>query len=131
MKKINKNLSYILIVSLAIILLSSLEALITAKSSEAFELFKAAYPGSQGSDYLSFVLVYYLSNIIEPIILSVFLFLTFDKIKIKGIHKLVFAGIVLVRILRLIFSFNIASIFFYIILALYVVLFILLVRYEN
>lgn len=131
MKKINKNLSYILLVSLGIILFASLEALITAKSSEAFNLFKAAYLGSQASDYLSFVLVSYLSNIIEPIILSVFLFLTFDKIKIKGIHKLVFVGIILVRILRLLFSFNIGSIFFYIILALYVGLFILLVRYEN
>ncbi len=131
MKKINKNLSYILLVSLAIIFLASLEALTTAKSSEAFDLYKAAFPESQGSDYLSFVLVYYLSNIIEPIILSIFLFFTFDKIKIKGIHKLVFAGIILVRIIRLLFSFNIGSIFFYIILALYVVLFILLVRYEN
>lgn len=131
MKKTNKSLLYILIISVLIIFIASLEALFNAKSLEIFNLYKTIYPYAKGSDFLNFVLINYLYNIVEPIVISIFLLVTHNKIKVNNLYRIVFAGMVLIRIVNLVFSFNINSIFYYLLIINYFILFIFIIRYKN
>ena len=127
--KINKNLKVVLIVSFLIVLFASLEALMNAKSIEAFDSFKVAFPTLTAQDYINFILLNYIFNILEPIIISMFLFFTYNKIKPNKLYAIVFGGMILIKFVNKIFTFNITSIFYYILLVLYILLFISTVRY--
>ena len=80
-KNVNKNLKIILVIALLIVLFASLEALMNAKSIEALNNYRNTFPNNSNQDYLNFILLTYIFNIIEPIVISLYLFLTYNKIK--------------------------------------------------
>lgn len=130
-KKINKNLKIVLIISILIIVFASLEALMNAKSLEAFNFYKEMFPAQTAQDYLNFILLNYLYNIVEPIIISLYLFFTYNRIKPTRLYAIVFGGMILIKLVNKILTFNINSIFYYILLILYILLFISVIRYSN
>lgn len=128
-KKISNKLKFVLIISLLIVLFASLEALMNAKSVEAFNSYKVVFPDHTADDYIDFTLMNYVYNIIETIIISLFLFFTRDKLRPNKLYTIVFGGMILIKLVNKILSFNINSIFYYILLILYILLLISVVRY--
>ena len=130
-KKVSKKLKIVLIISLLIILFASLEALMNGKSIEAYNSYMEVFSNHSISDYLNFILLSYIFNIIEPIIISLYLYFTYNKIKPNSLYKIVFGGMILIKIVNKVLSFNIGSIFYYIILILYILLLISIIRYSS
>lgn len=130
-KELSKNLKRLLIISLLIIILSSLEALINAKSLEAFKIYQEVFPEHNIQDYLSFIVLNYIFNIFEPIVLSLFLYFTRNRLKPNKLYGIVFGGMIGIKLLNKFLTFNIGSIFYYILLALYILLLISTVRYST
>ncbi|NLD18217.1 MAG: hypothetical protein GX666_11655 [Tissierellia bacterium] len=130
-KTVNKNLKTLLIITLFIILFASLEALVNAKSIEALNNYKVAFPDHSNQDYINFILLTYIFNIIEPIAISLYLFFTYNKIKPNKLYSIVFGGMILIKLINNVLTFNINSIFYYIILILYFLLLIFVVKYGS
>lgn len=128
--KYHRDLKTILFITIIIILVGSLEALINSKSIEAYDSYREVFKDSTFRDYMSFVIINYFITILEPIIISLFLFLTYNKIKLNWLYALVFGGMILIKIINILFSFNIYSIFYYLILGLYIILFIFVIKYS-
>ena len=130
-KTVNKNLKTLLIITLFIILFASLEALVNAKSIEALNNYKVAFQDHSNQDYINFILLTYIFNIIEPIAISLYLFFTYNKIKPNKLYSIVFGGMILIKLINNVLTFNINSIFYYIILILYFLLLIFVVKYGS
>lgn len=126
-KTTNKYIRNLLIISFLIILLSSLEALMLAKSREIFEAYQINNQGTNFSNYISLVIVNFLSNIFEPMLISLFTFFTYKKFGINKVYKIVFGIIILLKIINLILKFQLASIFYYLILIFYIIFFIIII----
>lgn len=130
-KNVNKNLKIILVIALLIVLFASLEALMNAKSIEALNNYRNTFPNNSNQDYLNFILLTYIFNIIEPIVISLYLFLTYNKIKPNKLYAIVFGGMILIKLINNILTFKINSAFYYIILILYLFLLIFVVKYSS
>ncbi len=131
MKKINKQLKSMVLLAALIIMIASLEALLIAKSSEAFLAFKTLTGGADFSTFISYTMQNYFMNIIEPIIITLYTYFTYNKITINRYYHLFFGAIVLVRIILLVISFNYQSVMNYIMIALYVLYFISVITINN
>lgn len=117
-----KWLMALLGVSVAIVLVASSEAFMMAKSTEAFEAYVRLQPGQDFSDYINLVLIHYMTNILEPILVSIYAFLALPRGGIHFYFRLFFGGMVLIRLVTLFFSMNVGSAFFYLLIILYIVL---------
>lgn len=126
-KEEKKRLLLILIVATLIILVASLNALIMAKSKEIYEAFLQQNPNMNFDQFISFVIITFFTNIFEIAIISIFTFLTFNKIRFNKIYKIVFGVIVLLRIFNHILSFSLDSVFYYVLLVLYLIFFVLII----
>lgn len=126
-KEEKKRLLLILIVATLIIFVASLNALIMAKSKEIYEAFLQQNPNMNFDQFISFVIITFFTNIFEIAIISIFTFLTFNKIRFNKIYKIVFGVIVLLRIFNHILSFNLDSVFYYVLLVLYLIFFVLII----
>ncbi len=130
MKK-NKRLTIMVVIAGLIIFVASLEALLFAKNSEAFSAFKAMTGSVDFSTFISYTMQNYFMNIIEPIIITLYTYFTFNKITINRFYHLFFGMIVLVRIILLVVLFNYQSMMYYIMIALYVFYFISVITINN
>lgn len=126
-KEEKKRLLLILIVATLIIFVASLNALIMAKSKEIYEAFLQQNPNMNFDQFISFVIITFFTNIFEIAIISIFTFLTFNKIRFNKIYKIVFGVIVLLRIFNHILSFSLDSVFYYVLLVLYLIFFVLII----
>ncbi len=131
MKNSNKRLRIMVIIAGLIIFISSLESLMIAKSTEAFEAFKTVTGDSNFSVFINYTLQNYVMNIIEPIIITLYTYFTFHKIRINRYYHLFFGMIVLIRIILLVVMVNYQSIFYYIIIVLYAMYFISVITMNN
>ncbi len=131
MKKTNKSLKIMVVIAGLIIFLASLEALMVSKSIEAFDAFKSLTGNSDFSIFINYTLQNYFMTIIEPIIITLYTYFTFNKIKINKYYHLFFGMIVLIRIILLVVMFNYQSIMYYMIIVLYVLYFINVVTIKN
>lgn len=132
MKKVyDKKLITILVVTALMVFIASLEALIHTKSVEVLNTYLAAFPNQTPNDFMTFTLMNYLSNIFTPIIISAFLFFTYNKLKPNRYYSIFFGALILNRLVLKILNFDIHSIFYYILLVLYIVLLLAIDRYCN
>lgn len=127
-KQLEKYLYRLIIVTFLIILVSSLESFILAKSSELSNLYRSLNPGSSESEYINAVLVNFLLSIFEPSLLTLFTFFTYKRFGITKIYKFVFSIILGLRLFNLILSARVNSIFYYILILLYVILIIVVIK---
>lgn len=123
-----KYLLRILIITALIILVSSMEALMLAKSTEFLNAFLKNNPGSSQGEYLNVIIITFLSAIFEPVIISIYTFATYKKLGIKKIYKFIFAAILALRLFNTIISFRLNSIFYYILIILYILLIICVMK---
>ncbi len=131
MKKSNKRLTIMILIAGLIIFISSLESLMVAKSVEAFEAFKELTGESDFSVFINYTLQNYMMNIIEPIIITLYTYFTFHKIRINRYYHLFFGMIVLVRIILLVVMFNYQSVIYYVIIFLYAMYFMSVITMNN
>lgn len=124
---LNKYIYRLLIISFLIILVNSLESFVYAKSSELFQSFLEVNPGSTADDYLSVVLTNYFVSIIETVIIAIFTVFTYKKYQITKLYKFIFGAIVALRLFNTVLKFNISSVFYFLNIILYVLLFILII----
>lgn len=123
--QIEKYVKRIILVTFLIILVSSMEAFILAKSSELIKAYIETNPGSSTGDYINVVLLNYFVRIIEPVIITLFTVLTYKKFGISRLYKFFFAAIIALKLFNLVIRFEFYSIFYYLLIALYLLLLVL------
>lgn len=109
----------VLFAAAAIILVASLETLLLAKSKELYMAFKAVHSGSTAGEYIGIVFINFLMNILEPILISLYLFLSRRKHAVSPLTKFIFSGLIVIRMVALVAVWNVKSIFYYAIIVLY------------
>ncbi len=124
----NRWLLRILVVSALIILFASAEAFIMAKSQEMFEAFLQVSPGGDFSSYIDMVLFHFMLNIIEPIIISLYTYFIIHKGGVTFTYRIFFGAILIIRLVHLVLQFRIQSLFYYALIALFVLLFVVVVH---
>ncbi len=127
MKREENALIRLLVVAAVIILTASLESLLLAKSNDLYMIFKEINPGSTFNEYIGIIFINFTMNILEPVLISLYFFITRKKIKVSSITKFVFGGLVIIRLISLITIFNVKSVFYYLLIILYMVFFITIV----
>lgn len=125
---IKKFLAKITIISGLIILISSLEAFVLAKSSELVNIYLQSNINSTPSDYLNIVMVNYFTNILEPILITLFSIFMLKKIGITKLYKIVFVIILFLRLFNIFISFKTQSIFYYLLIFLYILFIYIIIR---
>lgn len=129
----NKNeklLMRILILTLIIIIVGSIEALILGKSKDFYEAFIDLNKDLTLNDYISFVLMKFFFNIFIPLVVSIYYYLTRNS-KTSNMAKVILGGLILIGIVNIFFTLNYKSIFYYLMLILYFLLFITVLSYEK
>ncbi len=116
-----KYLTKVLITSVLIIIIASIEAILKGKSREIFALFEKN-TGGNFEDYIGFVTLNYLLDIVEPVIISLFFVMATKKLKITRLMKFIMAGLVLAKIVMKVSKLELTSLFFYLLVVLYIVL---------
>ena len=116
-----KYLTKVLITSVLIIIIASIEAILKGKSREIFALFEKN-TGGNFEDYIGFVTLNYLLDIVEPVIISLFFVMATKKLKITRLMKFIMAGLVLAKIVMKGSKLELTSLFFYLLVVLYIVL---------
>lgn len=120
--KSEKHITKILITAISIIILSSFEAFIKGKSLALFNLFRSKTGGDIG-DYLNFIMLNYFLDIIEPLIISLFLVFATKKLRVNRLMKFVLGGMVVAKLILKITKLEFNSIFFYLEILLYLMFF--------
>lgn len=123
----NKIINRILLICALIVLVSSLEALMLGKSKESYEAFIAVNDELTGNYYMSLVLVNLIRNIIEPFLISLYVFFTYKRHGFPKVFKFAFGTIIALKIFNLIITFNVGSIFYYLLLILNIIFFIVII----
>lgn len=126
-KNLNKYIYRLLIISFLIILVNSLESFVFAKSSELFQSYLEVNPGSTADDYLSVVLTNYFVSIVEAVIITIFTVFTYKKYGITKLYKIIFGAIVALRLFNTVLKFNFSSVFYFLNIILYILLFVLII----
>ena len=123
-ENLKKNqLIMILLLSGFIILSESLQSLMLIKDISYFENYKILIGKDISfNEYISNGLIMYLQSIIVPLILSIYTFATYKKIKINMVYKGVWILFLISSFVMKLVEFNIYSIFYYITLVLYLLL---------
>lgn len=120
--KSEKYITKILITAVLILIMASFEAFIKGKSLVLFNLFHTKTGGDLG-DYINFVMFNYFLDILEPLIISLFLVFAVKKLKVNNLMKFVLAGMVAAKLIFKITKLEFNSIFFYLEILLYLLLF--------
>lgn len=123
--EIEKYVKRLILVTFSIIMISSMEAFILAKSSELIEAYIETNPGSIPGDYINVVLLNYFVRIIEPVIITLFTVFTYKKFGINRLYKFFFSAIIALKLFNLVIRFEFNSIFYYLLIALYLLLLVL------
>lgn len=126
-KKIDKFLKNIIIVSGLIVFISSIEALITAKSKDLLDVFFKLNSDNTAEDFFNIVIINYFITILEPVLISLFSLFGLKKFGITSLYKIVFSIILIMRLFNIVISFRTNSIFYYLIIILYLLLIYLII----
>lgn len=136
MKAIRKKedqifLNRILLLSAAIILIASLEALFFAKDINHYNELKKISENLTHNEYIDLVLFNLFVVIINPMIISLYTFFTIDKIEINQIYKMFFGFSTLISMMHTLFQFRLSSITYYLVIILNILMVIVIVKKER
>ena len=136
MKAIRKKeeqifLKKILIISAAIIIIASIEALFLAKDINFYQNFKDISEVLTYEEYINLVLFNMFLVIVNPMIISLYTFFTIDRIEINQIYKMFFGFSTLISMMHTFFQFRLSSITYYLVIILNIILLIVIVKKER
>lgn len=121
MKTIRREYMRIIIVIALIILVSSVEFLIRAKSLEAYEGLMEAGKIPDFSSYLNTMAFTYIAGLVDVIVIAICLFFAGER-PVSKMLRFIFLGIIALRLINHFFRFDLTSIFYYFLLFLYALL---------
>lgn len=136
MKAIRKKedqvfLNKILAISLAIIVIASIEGLFYAKDVNFYKDFTKTYKDLSYSQYINLILFNMILAIMNPMVISLYTFFTIDRIRINQIYKMFFCFSTFVSLMHTLFQFRLNSITYYLVIILNIILFIVIVKKER
>lgn len=131
LKKDEKFLMKILIVSALIIFFISLEAIILAKDYNNFNEFRKNVSDISYDDYLNLIIMNMFLGVLNPIIISLYTFFTIKKYGTNNIYKMFFGFATVLSLANIILQFRIKSIFYYLVIILHLILFYFIVSKER
>ena len=136
MKAIRKKedqvfLNKILAISLAIIVIASIEGLFYAKDVNFYKDFTKTYKDLSYSQYINLILFNMILAIMNPMVISLYTFFTIDRIRINQIYKMFFCFSTFVSLMHTLFQFRLNSITYYLVISLNIILFIVIVKKER
>lgn len=133
----NKNIKYIkeiktvnrlLIITALIIFIASLEAFTLGKNQDLLKVFLDLNKNNTPSDYMGIIITNYFFNIFEVILITLFTFFSYKKYGISKLFKIIFSLIILIKTINIIISFKTNSIFYYLIVLLYITYLLVLIQ---
>ncbi len=133
MKTIDKRLLKILIISALIISAASFEALVNVKSKKTYTAYLKNSKNENiekqpdNIEFTDYILFRYLNIIFLPIVISLYIFFTQMKYGPGSIYRLVFGGMIFIKLITHILKFKFDSAFYYIFIILYVLFFAVIV----
>lgn len=119
-KKEKKTVNRLLIITALIIFIASLEAFNLGKNQDLLKVFLELNKNNFPSDYMGIIITNYFYNIFEVILITLFTFFTYKKYGISKLFKIIFSLIILIKTINIIISFKTNSIFYYLIVLLYI-----------
>ncbi|MFM1542342.1 hypothetical protein ABGF49_06270 [Helcococcus ovis] len=119
-KKEKKTVNRLLIITALIIFIASLEAFNLGKNQDLLKVFLELNKNNSPSDYMEIIITNYFYNIFEVILITLFTFFTYKKYGISKLFKIIFSLIILIKTINIIISFKTNSIFYYLIVLLYI-----------
>lgn len=125
---IEKYMYKIIAITFFIIVVSSLESLMLAKSVEMYDQYILLNPGNSMNDYIGIVILNFMTTIFEPVILTIFTLFTYKKYGISKLYKFIFSIVLALRLFNIIISLRTYSIFYYALIILYIILIMLVIR---
>lgn len=125
--KLKKYIYKLIIVSSIIIIVNTLKALLISKDIELYEYYKNLNIVSSYDNFISIILLGYMVSILETFIITIFTLLTYKKYGISKIYKFIFGFIVAYRLLYIFITFDLNSIFYYLNIVLFIILFIIII----
>ncbi|HHU07041.1 MAG TPA: hypothetical protein GXZ59_01715 [Clostridiaceae bacterium] len=125
-----RQLTALLSVSAALIVLATLEALILA-NPEAYQFWLTLYPAGTAADYSSIVLSIFLVDIVVPVTISLYTFFTIRKYSTPLLYRLIWGAIIFLAGIRRLLMFQTKSILWFLALALWGALFLIVINIHR
>lgn len=118
-KENQKKVNRLYFVAAMIVVVASIEALVLAKSTEILQAYLEMVDNSTIDDYVGIVIMNFLITIFEPVLISLYTFFTYKRFGAPTVYKVVFTVIVLLRLFNIVIKFSFNSIFYYLLIILY------------
>ncbi len=128
--KHRRQLTVLLTLCAALIIVSSLEALILA-NPEAYQLWLSINPEATSAEYSSLVLAIFLVDILVPVSLALYTFLSIKRLGTPPLYRLIWGAIVFLAGIRRLLMFQTQSFLWYLALALWLLLFLMVVNIHR
>lgn len=112
------------------IVLASLEAILLA-GPDGLALWQDLFPGTGSSDYTAFVLTRFLADILVPLSLSLYTYLTIHKLGTPPLYRMVWGAIVFLGAMWKFLTFETSSPFWYLSLILWTGLFLTVINIQH
>ena len=128
--KHRRQLTVLLSSCAALIVAATLETLILA-NPEAYQAWLTLYPEGNTADYSSIVLSLFLVNIVVPVSLSLYTFFSIKKLGTPPLYRLIWGAIVVLAGVRRLLMFQTQSILWYLTLALWAILFLVVINIHR
>ena len=128
--KHRRQLTVLLALCAALIIVASLEALVLA-NPEAYKLWLSINSEGSASEYSSLVLAVFIVDILVPVSLALYTFFSIKKLGTPPLYRLIWGAIVFLAGIRRLLMFQIESLLWYLALALWLLLFLIVVNIHR
>lgn len=128
--KHRRQLTVLLALCAALIIVASLEALVLA-NPEAYKLWLSINPEGSASEYSSLVLAVFIVDILVPVSLALYTFFSIKKLGTPPLYRLIWGAIVFLAGIRRLLMFQIESLLWYLALALWLLLFLIVINIHR
>ncbi len=125
-----RQLTVLLSFCAALIVVATLEALIMA-NPEAYRFWLTLYREGNTADYSSIVLSLFLLDIVIPVSLSLYTFISIKKLGTPPLYRLIWGAIVFLAGVRRLLMFQTQSILWYLALVLWAILFLVVINIHR
>ncbi|MDD2427130.1 MAG: hypothetical protein PHR78_03245 [Eubacteriales bacterium] len=129
-QKHKRQLTVLLSLCAALIVVAAVEAVILA-NPEAYQFWLTLYPEGGTAEYSSIVLSIFLVDIVVPAGLALYTFFSINKLGTPPMYRLIWGAIVFLAGIRRLLRFQTESILWYLALALWAVLFLVVINIHR
>lgn len=126
----SRQLTVLISLCSGLILLASLEATLLA-GPDAFGLWRELFPQAGSSDYSAFILTRFLFDILVPVALSLYTYLTIRRMGTPATYRLIWGAVILITAMWKFLTFETSSPVWYLTLLLWAALFLVVINIHR